>query len=76
VDHEQEKQQAAYCAVEYVRSGMTVGLGAGSTALLATRRIAQLLAERRDAISDRSREPDSRLRLRPDPATVGVGRAA
>jgi ribose 5-phosphate isomerase A len=45
VDHEEEKQQAAYCAVEYVRSGMTVGLGAGSTALLATRRIAQLLHE-------------------------------
>ena len=45
VDHEQEKQQAADCAIEYVRSGMTVGLGAGSTAILVTRRIAQLLRE-------------------------------
>jgi ribose 5-phosphate isomerase A len=37
-----EKQQAADCAVEYVQSGMVVGLGAGSTAILATRRIGQL----------------------------------
>jgi ribose 5-phosphate isomerase A len=44
-EHEQEKQQAAHRAVEYVQSGMTVGLGAGSTALLATQRIAQLLRE-------------------------------
>jgi ribose 5-phosphate isomerase A len=41
----QEKQQAADCAVEYVQSGMVVGLGAGSTAILATRRIGQLLHE-------------------------------
>jgi ribose 5-phosphate isomerase A len=45
VEHEQEKQQAAHRAVEYVESGMTVGLGAGSTALLATQRIGQLLRE-------------------------------
>jgi ribose 5-phosphate isomerase A len=38
-----EKQQAADRAVEYVESGMVVGLGAGSTAILATRRIGQLL---------------------------------
>jgi ribose 5-phosphate isomerase A len=38
-----QKQQAADRAVAYVQSGMVVGLGAGSTALLATRRIGQLL---------------------------------
>jgi ribose 5-phosphate isomerase A len=42
-----EKQQAADCAVEYVQSGMVVGLGAGSTAILATRRIGQLLRKGR-----------------------------
>jgi ribose 5-phosphate isomerase A len=40
-----EKQQAADRAVEYVQPGMVVGLGAGSTAILATRRIGQLLRE-------------------------------
>src|SRR6266850_2687073 len=43
----QEKQQAADRAVAYVQSGMVVGLGAGSTAILATRRIGQLLREGR-----------------------------
>jgi ribose 5-phosphate isomerase A len=43
----QEKQQAADSAVAYVQSGMVVGLGAGSTAILATRRIGQLLREGR-----------------------------
>jgi ribose 5-phosphate isomerase A len=43
----QEKQQAADSAVAYVESGMVVGLGAGSTAILATRRIGQLLREGR-----------------------------
>jgi ribose 5-phosphate isomerase A len=42
-----EKQQAADRAVEYVESGMLVGLGAGSTAVLATRRIGQLLRQGR-----------------------------
>ena len=37
------KQQAAWRAVEFVESGMVVGLGHGSTAILAVRRIAQLL---------------------------------
>ena len=46
-EHVREKQQAAERAVEYVQSGMVVGLGAGSTALLATRRIGQLLREGR-----------------------------
>lgn len=41
------KQQAADRAVDYVKSGMVVGLGAGSTALLATRRIGQLLRQGR-----------------------------
>jgi ribose 5-phosphate isomerase A len=39
------KQQAAERAVELVRPGMVVGLGTGSTAIFATRRIAQLIAE-------------------------------
>jgi ribose 5-phosphate isomerase A len=37
------KQQAAERAVEFVESGMVVGLGHGSTALFAARRIAELL---------------------------------
>lgn len=39
------KQQAAERAVESVQSGMVVGLGTGSTAIFATRRIAQLISE-------------------------------
>ena len=40
------KQAAAYAAVDrFVRSGMAVGLGTGSTAIHATRRIARLLHE-------------------------------
>jgi len=46
------KQQAAERAVEYVQPGMVVGLGYGSTALLAVRRIGHLLrsGELRDII--------------------------
>jgi ribose 5-phosphate isomerase A len=39
------KQQAAEAAVGEVRSGMAVGLGTGSTAVFATRRIGALLAD-------------------------------
>jgi ribose 5-phosphate isomerase A len=39
----QEKAEAATRAVEFVQSGMKVGLGTGSTAIFATRRIAELL---------------------------------
>jgi ribose 5-phosphate isomerase A len=39
------KQQAAERAVEYVESGMVVGLGTGSTAIFATRRLARLLRD-------------------------------
>ena len=39
----QFKEQAAKRAVQFVQSGMRVGLGTGSTALFATRRIAELL---------------------------------
>jgi ribose 5-phosphate isomerase A len=46
-EHAREKQIAAERAVAYVTSGMVVGLGAGSTAILATRRIGQLLREGR-----------------------------
>jgi ribose 5-phosphate isomerase A len=41
----QYKQQAAEHAVTFVQSGMIVGLGTGSTAIFATRRIGQLLRE-------------------------------
>ncbi len=41
----QYKQQAAERAVEFVQSGMVVGLGTGSTAIFATRRIARLLKD-------------------------------
>lgn len=37
------QQQAAERAVEFVKSGMRIGLGTGSTAIFATRRIAELL---------------------------------
>jgi len=37
------KQEAAEFAVKFIQSGMTVGLGTGSTAIFATRRIAELL---------------------------------
>jgi ribose 5-phosphate isomerase A len=39
------KQEAAEYAVKFVQSGMVVGLGTGSTAIFATRRIAELLRE-------------------------------
>ncbi len=47
------KQQAAEAAVAEVRSGMTLGLGTGSTAVFATRRIGALLAaaELRDVVA-------------------------
>jgi ribose 5-phosphate isomerase A len=45
MDVTQLKCQAAERAVEYVESGMVVGLGEGSTAAFAVRRIAQLLEE-------------------------------
>lgn len=41
------KQQAAERGVEFVQAGMVVGLGTGSTAIFATRRIAVLLHDRR-----------------------------
>jgi ribose 5-phosphate isomerase A len=45
VETAQLKQQAAERAVEFVESGMVVGLGHGSTAIFAVRRIARLLRE-------------------------------
>ena len=44
-DTPQLKQQAAERAVEFVKSGMVVGMGHGSTAIFAVRRIAELLHE-------------------------------
>jgi ribose 5-phosphate isomerase A len=42
-DRARLKQQAAEYAVRFIQSGMRVGLGTGSTAYFATRRIAQLI---------------------------------
>ena len=42
---ERQKQEAAERAVEFVESGMVVGLGAGSTAAFALQRIAELLRQ-------------------------------
>jgi ribose 5-phosphate isomerase A len=42
---DQLKRQAAHRAVSFVRSGMVVGLGSGSTSFFAVERIGQLLAE-------------------------------
>ena len=39
------KQQAAWQAVDYVKSGMKLGLGTGSTAAFAVARIGDLLAK-------------------------------
>jgi ribose 5-phosphate isomerase A len=43
MDANQLKQQAAEHAIQYIHSGMIIGLGAGSTAVLALRKIAELL---------------------------------
>jgi ribose 5-phosphate isomerase A len=52
------KQKAAERAAEFVESGMVVGLGHGSTAIFAVRRIAQLLCE--DQLQDILGVPCSR----------------
>ncbi len=45
-DHQSKlKQEAAEYAVQFVESGMVVGLGTGSTAIFATRRIGELLRQ-------------------------------
>ena len=46
-DVQELKRQAAEAAVEYVESGMVVGLGTGSTAVFAVRKLGQLLANGR-----------------------------
>lgn len=46
-DVAQLKQEAAEKAVDFVQSGMVVGLGTGSTAVYATRRIGELLKDGR-----------------------------
>ena len=43
VDVVQLKRRAAERAVDFVESGMVLGLGHGSTAIFAVRRIAELL---------------------------------
>lgn len=43
LDPEQMKQNAANLAVDHIRSGMILGLGFGSTALLAVRRLGEYL---------------------------------
>ena len=47
-DAEKLKREAAYAAVDrYVESGMTVGLGSGTTAAFAVKRLGELLADGR-----------------------------
>ncbi len=53
------KQQAADQVLTYIRSGMIVGLGAGSTAILAVRGLARLLA--RGELTDIQGIPCSRV---------------
>ena len=66
-DRTKYKQQAAERAVEFVQPGMVVGLGSGSTAIFATRRIGQLIGEGKlkdvvgFATSQRSRAEAERL---------------
>jgi ribose 5-phosphate isomerase A len=43
--HAQLKQEAAEFAVRFVESGMIIGLGTGSTAIFATRKISALLRD-------------------------------
>ncbi len=45
MDHEQDKALAAAAAVEEIRDGMLVGLGTGSTAAFAIRRIGERVAQ-------------------------------
>src|SRR5262249_41641639 len=45
-DQARQKQQAAEYAVGLVSSGMVVGLGSGTTAIFAIRRLRQLLREK------------------------------
>ena len=47
------KQEAGIKAVEFVQSGLKVGLGTGSTTIFATRRIAELI-HAGSAIRDRT----------------------
>ena len=45
ISQDELKRQAAWKAVEYVKSGMVLGLGTGSTAAFAVDRIGQLLKD-------------------------------
>jgi ribose 5-phosphate isomerase A len=57
--HAKLKQEAAEYAVQFVRSGMVVGLGTGSTAIFATRHIGELL--RTGALKDITGFPTSQV---------------
>ena len=46
-EHAKLKQEAGEYAAGFVRPGMAVGLGTGSTAIFATRRIAELFSQGR-----------------------------
>jgi ribose 5-phosphate isomerase A len=63
------KQQAAERAVEFVKSGMVVGLGHGSTAIFALRRIAELL--RAGQLQDIQGVPCS-LQVKGDAQRLGI----
>ena len=55
------KKQAALKAVEYVQSGMVVGLGTGSTAVHATRAFGEMLANGRHYIRMSLAKPQAQL---------------
>ncbi len=62
---EEFKRQAALEAVKYVKSGMTVGLGSGSTASYAIREIGRLIADRKlvDVVGVPTSAPSEKLAL-------------
>ena len=68
-DISQFKRQAAERAAEFVESGMVVGLGHGSTAIFALRRIAELL--RQDQLCDILCVPCS-LQVEADARVLGI----
>jgi ribose 5-phosphate isomerase A len=69
VESENLKRQAAEQAVEYIQSGMVVGLGHGSTAIYAVRRLARLLET--GALQDIVGVPCSRF-IEAEAARLGI----
>ena len=64
-DRDELKQAAGERAVDWVESGMVVGLGTGSTAVFAIRRIGALVQS--GELPERARHPDVDARARRSP---------